>query len=43
MNNDLISRSALLRKCEAEDNDFDYCPSCGAKMDGRTDDENHHL
>ena len=95
MNNDLISLSALLRKCEAEeaeigtnwgyeglkaaielapavdvdpvrhgtwmptaigpygclcsqchlqaDNDFDYCPNCGAKMDGRTDDENHHL
>lgn len=22
---------------------YHYCPSCGAKMDGRTDDENHHL
>lgn len=64
MNNDLISRSALLRTCEARevdaacnrqygylcsrcnlqaDNDFDYCPNCGAKMDRRTDDENHHL
>lgn len=22
---------------------YHYCPKCGAKMDGRTDDENHHL
>lgn len=33
MNNGLISRSALLRKYEAEGNDFEYCPNCGAKMD----------
>lgn len=27
MNNDLISRSALFRMCEAEDNDFEPIPA----------------
>ena len=34
----------LCSRCNLQaDNDFDYCPNCGAKMDGRIDNENHHL